>query len=150
MTRVLVLLLVLSASTAHAQNQSLVGSWKVTYPAGMRMENGTPTTIMATGSLTISAKSDSLVADLVNDPSPDVPARPPAHLAGKRGPGETVFASRTKATININGSAEEAIAVSTWKLQAKGDSLVGTVERKIEGHEMGNQPPSPVNGIRKH
>jgi hypothetical protein len=86
---------------------------------------------------------------LVTDPNPALPARPPAHLAGKLGPGEAVLVSRTKATISINGSAGEAVAVSTWKLQAKGDSLSGTVERKLEGHEMGNQEPKPVTGTRK-
>jgi hypothetical protein len=149
MTRSLVVLLALFASVSQARDQSLVGTWRVRYPAGMRMENGEATVTMGTGTLTIQATNDSLVGELVIDPNPDLPARPPAHLAGKRGPGEAVLVSRTKATINMNGATEEAVAVSTWKLQAKGDSLSGTVERKLEGHDMGSQEPRPVTGTRK-
>jgi hypothetical protein len=149
MIRTVVAFLALSASITTTQAPPLVGKWKLNYPGGMRMTNGDAETIMATGSLTITATKDSLLGELVMDPSPDLTARPPAHLAGKLTTGETVLISRSKATISMNGSQEEAVSVSTWNLRAKGDSLTGTVERKIEGHEMANQGASQVTGTRQ-
>jgi hypothetical protein len=145
----LVVLLAICASATRAHSQSLAGTWKLTYPAGMRMINGAAETVMATGTLTIQATRDSLVGDLVTDPSAAGPTRPPAHLTGKVQAGEAVLVGRTKATINMNGAMEEAVAVSTWVLHVKGDSLTGTVERKVEGHEMANQAPSTVTGVRR-
>jgi hypothetical protein len=115
----------------------------------MRMEDGNAITLMATGLLTIEVKDDSLIGNLVTNPSPDVPARPPARLAARVTAGEAVFVSRTQARLRINGDERHATAVSTWTLRASEDSLGGTVERRLEGLEMGNQGPQPVRGIRQ-
>jgi hypothetical protein len=149
MTRAIVCLLALCSSSLPAQQQPLVGVWQISFPAGARIENGTPTPIMATGVLTVEAKDDSLVADLVTDPSPDLPARPPVRLVAKAGTGDAVFISRSKATIRTNDSAREATVVSTWTIGAKGDTLGGTVERKLEGFDAGSQGPQPVTGTRR-
>ena len=61
MTRKLVLLLTLCHGALAAQQQPLAGTWQVTFQAGMRIEDGEATPIMATGTLTIEAGSDSLI-----------------------------------------------------------------------------------------
>lgn len=145
----LVALLTLGSASLHAQQQRLVGVWQVTYPGGATIENGVTTIIMATGTLTIEAKADSLIATMVQDTSAEFPARPPVRLAAKAGAGDATFVARSTAQININGVESEATVVSTWVLRAKGDNLEGTVQRSIDGLEGGNQPPQPVTGTRK-
>jgi hypothetical protein len=149
MTRAFVVLLVLSHGALHAQQQPLAGAWHITFPAGMRIEDGVTTPIMATGSLTVQPAGDSLIATLATDPGPDMPARPPLRLAAKSGSAETTFIGLSKATINMNGAEHEASVTSTWVLRAKGDSLSGTVARKIDSGEAGPQEPRPVTGVRK-
>ncbi len=148
MIRASVCLLTLWSTALAAQQQPLVGAWKIIFPAGAQVQDGMRTVITATGTLTISAVGDSLVADLVTDPSPDFPKpRPPARFAAKSIPGDVVFLSNRKATINMNGVEHEANVVNVWILGAKGDSLVGTLEHKIEG-EPSNEP-EPVTGVRQ-
>ncbi len=149
MTRPIVLLLALAGSTLQGQHQPLVGVWRISFPAGMRVENGVPTPIIGSGTLTIEAKGDSLIGDLVADSLPGRPARPPAHLAAAAGSGQIVFNSRTKAMVNINGDLREVTALSDWTLQAKGDSLSGTLRRRLEGFDDGNPEPGPVTGTRR-
>ena len=149
MTRAIVLALTLCGSTIQAQQSPLVGTWQVSYTAGMRIENGMQTLIMATGALTIAAEGDSLVATLVTDASPDIPARPPARMVARATTGDAVFHSKSKATININGQEREATSVNVWTLTAKADSLSGTVERSIEGFDGPAPEPRPVAGTRR-
>ena len=138
----------LCAGTLEAQQSALVGTWQVSYTAGMMMQDGVQTPLMATGTLTIAAEGDSLVGTLVSDPSEHMPARPPARLAAGKAPG-AAFVSRTKATINVNGNERETTAVSTWKLSAQGDNLSGTVERSLEDMDVAALPASNVTGTRK-
>jgi hypothetical protein len=148
MVRTLVVLLCLCGSVLQAQ-QSLVGSWQVSYTAGMRMENGEATPIVGTGVLTIAVTGDSLIGTLVPDPLPDLPSRPPTRMAAKSGLGAVDFVSRRMAKMNSNGHEPEVMATSTWSLQAAGDSINGTVVTSIEGFSMGMQEPQPVTGTRK-
>ena len=149
MSRIALSLLALSAFALPARAQSLAGTWKISFPAGMRIIDGNPEVIMGTGSLAIEERQDSVIGQLMTAPSPDRPARPPARLAGTMTAGEATLVSRTQATINMNGAQEQAVAVTTWVLHARGDSLTGTLARTIEGHDMANQSPSPVSGTRK-
>jgi hypothetical protein len=149
MTRTILACLVLSTSALSAQQQPLAGVWDVSYPAGMRMINGEATPIMASGVLTVVVHGDSLIAQLAANASPEMPARPPTRLAARAaGAGEVVFASRSEATINMHGEEQKATVLSTGRVAVQSDSLVGTVERRIEGHEMGNSGPQPVTGVR--
>ena len=149
MTRKLVLLLTLCHGILGAQQQPLAGTWQVTFQAGMRIADGEATPIMATGTLTVKPEADSLIGTLETNPGPDMPPRPPVRLAAKASTGEATFTAQGKATININGAEHEAAVVSTWVLRAKGDSLEGTVARKIDSPDAGPQEPRPVTGIRK-
>lgn len=149
MTRKLLALLLFCPVTLSAQQQPLVGTWLVHFQAGMRIENGDETPIFADGTLTVRPAADSLIGTLATDPAPGMPARPAVRLAAKSTAGEARFVAHSKATINVNGSESEADVVSTWVLQAKGDSLVGTVERKIDSPHAGPQQPRPVTGVRK-
>ena len=132
-----------------AQQQPLAGTWQVTFQAGMRIADGEATPIMASGTLTVKPEADSLIGTLVTNPAPDMPERPPVRLAAKASSGEATFTAHGTATINVNGAKHEAAVVSTWVLRAKGDSLEGTVERKIDSPEAGPQEPRPVTGVRK-
>lgn len=136
-------------SSALSAQQPLVGAWQVSFPSGMRVENGVQTLIMATGVLTFATSGDSLIGELVTDRSPEVTPRPPVHLAAKAGPGQLVFHSRSPAKINVHGGERPMTALSTWRLAAKGDSLTGTVEREIEGLDAGIQGANPVTGTRR-
>ncbi len=149
MIRTLLCLTALATTTLAAQQSPFVGTWALSYPGGAMMENGVVTPIMATGLLTVEATGDSLIATLVADPSPDLPARPPTRLAAKAGAGTVTFTSRRQAKLNMNGVEREAMAVSTWILHVTGETLDGTVETTIEGMEMGLQEPMPVTGSRK-
>ncbi|HEX5004230.1 MAG TPA: hypothetical protein VFV65_02890 [Gemmatimonadales bacterium] len=150
MTRIVIACLaVLGAGPLSAQVPALVGTWRVAFPAGSSIENGVATPIMGGGVLTIEATADSLIGTLVRDPIEGMPPRPPARLAAARGPSPAVFVSRTSATVSSNGNEQELVAISTWKLQADGNALRGTVEREIEGLPMGKQPPMEVTGTRQ-
>lgn len=151
MKRVLLCLLALHAAPLSAQAPSFVGSWQLTYPRGKTIENGEATTIWGKGVLTIVSKGDSLIGTLVGDPVPDLPPRPPARLAAAATKGEANFVSRTEATMNQNGNESTVTVVSSWKLVVRGDSLVGTVAREVEGFDTGGAAPpaEEVKGSRK-
>jgi hypothetical protein len=146
------LMIPLLVAPVEAQNHPLVGSWTISYPAGMRMENGTATPLTGTGTLVLVVQGDSLVGTLTPDPLEDRPARPPSRMAARTAAGEMTFVQRSQAQVDMNGETREATSVSTWVLRADGDALTGTVQRRLEGLEgvqMPNQPAQPVTGRRK-
>lgn len=149
MFRSFVCTLLFGTTALSAQAPALVGTWRLTYPAGARVENGVHTPIISEGTLTVSLQGDSLVGSLLTDPIPDVPARPAVRMAAARPAGdEVVFTARSEATLTMNGEERTATVVSTWRLVARGDSVSGTVERRLEGMEMGGAGPQPVTGTR--
>ncbi len=147
MIRIVLAGLALTATTLQAQ-QELTGTWEITYAAGARIENGHRTVINATGNLTVAAEGDSLVATLAPDSIDGLPRRPAVRMTAPRTPAPHKFVAHTKANINTNGDIREVDATATWLLTANGDSLTGTVERRIEGidHDAGAEP---VTGTRK-
>jgi len=148
MTRSLVIALALACSTLQAQQHQLVGTWQVSFVAGISIENGVETPILGGGTLTIEVQGDSLIGTLSRDPMPGVADRPPARLAGRLEDGAVTLVSESKATIQMNGEERESAVVSTWVLNANGDSLEGTVARKIEDFGQMSRP-SPVTGTRQ-
>ena len=151
MIRTLSCLILLNATALAAQAPSITGSWQLSYPAGVRNENGNITVLHGTGVLTVVAQGDSLIGTLAADPNPEFTPRPAARLAGTAAAGEATFVSHSEATLSMNGDERTATVVSTWKFKVQGDSLVGTVERKLEGYDIegGSQPPQPVTGVRR-
>jgi hypothetical protein len=149
MLRTVVFCSALFGGVLQAQQPPLVGTWRITYTAGVRMENGFSTPVMAAGTLTIAVRGDSLIGELVTDSSPGLPPRPLARLVATASAGEATFTSRSRATVNINGTRQEATAVSTWTLRASGDSLSGSVRRRLEDFDAPPQGPSPVTGTRR-
>lgn len=151
MIRTLSCLILLNATALAAQAPSITGSWQLSYPAGVRNENGNITVLHGTGVLTVVAQGDSLIGTLAADPNPEFTPRPASRLAGKATAGEATFVSHSEATLSMNGEERTATVVSTWKFKVQGDSLVGTVERKLEGYDIegGSQPPQPVTGVRR-
>jgi hypothetical protein len=129
-----------------AQAQPLVGSWAVTVPAGMRMENGVATPMQATGALTVRVEGDSLIGTLKMEPIEDAPDRPATRLTAKFATGgAVVFISRSVAS---NGQGETATLISTYSLEATGDTLKGSVTRKFEEFETLGGGPQPISGKR--
>ena len=114
-------LVALVAATPLAARVSLVGAWKVTYPAGTRVENGEQTAIMGTGTLRIEARADSLLGELVPDPTPDLPARKPTRMTGPAGSGSVALVAHLAAPVEVNGAHRLVTFTSTWRLEAKGD-----------------------------
>jgi len=143
----LALLLTLPGLVA-AQSPTLVGSWDVTVPAGVRIENGESTPIFAKGLLTVGAEGDSLIGMLKVEPPAGMPARPVARLAAGLATGQVVFIQRSTATINTNGVKTEYPVTNTYTLVATGDTLTGTVSRAIEGLQGPMPTPQPITGKR--
>lgn len=148
MIRACMLFLAFGAGVAHAQQSALVGSWHLAYAAGARIENDVATPIMATGTLTIELHGDSLIGQLVADAAPGAPRKPPSRLGASALGSESTFMSKGEATVQTSHGKTRATITSTWKLRVKGDSLIGTVERVVEGLEGTNAGPQPVAGKR--
>lgn len=142
-------MLSLLASPLAAQGTPLVGKWKITFPAGMKNENGVVTRLTGTGILSVEQVNDSLIGTIVADPEPGVPARPNRRLAAKAvGGSEATFISVGKGRIERDGEVREVTSIGTWKLKVAGDSLSGTQENRLEGIEMPSAGPQPVTGVR--
>ena len=135
------------AGPALAQSNPIVGSWKISFVAGTRVENGVATTITGTGKLIVQVQGDSLIGRLIPDPIEGA-ARPESRLAAPNVADTAEFIQRGKAQVNINGEVKEVTSISTWTLTADGDALSGTVERKLEGMDAPSRGPQPVSGAR--
>lgn len=140
--------LLIGPVAANAQAHPLTGKWSVEYAAGMRIENETPTPIMAKAALTVESVGDSLIATLVTEPTADLPPRPPVRLAARRADGAMTFVQRTTLRMNRDGEESSHPATITWQLEVSGDAISGTIERRIEGMEMPGGPPATLKGIR--
>ncbi len=150
MSRTLLLSLVALAAASPASAQgSLSGVWKVTYPAGARVDNGEQSVIMGTGTIRIEAHGDSLLGEFVPDPVPDLPAPKPIRMTGPAGKGPVALVSHQMAMVEVNGAQQPVYFVSTWQLEAKGDSLLGTLSHQVEDVGVTAQDPGPVRGVRK-
>lgn len=148
MLRLALLASVVAADPPPRQEHPLVGAWEITFSGGTRVENGVSTEITVKGKLTVERHGDSLIAVLATEPPPGRPKRPDARLATLAKAGEITFVQRSTAQLNMNGTMQEATAVSIWKLTATGDRLAGTVDRSIEGMNMPTAGPQPVSGSR--
>lgn len=148
-SRTVLLGFALYGTALSAQQTPLVGAWRITYPGELRMRNGVADPVMVNGTLTFQTQGDSLVAELVTDPSPDLPPRPTLRLAARSNAGDPVFVTRSKATLRMNGSEREATVVNTWTFGVKGDSLAGSVDRKLEGVDAPGAGPLPITGSRR-
>lgn len=149
--RALALVFALAAAPAAllAQAHPLVGRWSVTVPVGMRIEGDIETPVTVTAGLHVTIEGDSLVA-MLSMPAPQgMPARPPRRLTTRLADGPAVFELRSVARIDTNGETAMRDAVSTFTLSANGDSLTGTILRRIEGADMPAKA-DPVTGTRVH
>jgi len=149
MTRVMLGLLLTSTSVLSAQQAPIIGTWEVSYAAGLQMVNGEATPIMAAGVLTVVAKGDSLIGELATTPSDNAPARPPLRLAAPATIGaNVVFTSYSEAQLNMNGEERTAKVVATWTISVTGDNLTGGMERRIEGMGPSRGGAQPITGTR--
>jgi hypothetical protein len=143
----LLLALALGPARLAAQAHPLVGEWTVTLAVGMRMENDVETPIMQTGTMSIVAQGDSLIATTKMQPPEGRPARPPSRMAAKAVAGAVTFVLTSQATINMNGEMSTRTATSTFVLTANADAMTGTLARTVEGMDM-PATPLPVTGTR--
>lgn len=143
----LLLALALAPVPLAAQAHPLVGEWSVTLAVGMRMENDAETPIMATGTMSVVAQGDSLIATTKMPAPAGRPARPPSRMAAKAGPGAVTFVLTSQASINMNGEMSTRTSVSTFVLTANGNAMTGTMARTVEGMDMA-PAPTPVTGTR--
>lgn len=133
-----------------AQAHPLVGTWDLTYAAGMQVVGGVATPVEATAAFTVTVEGDSLVAVLVRPAMEGMPDRPPARFAAKLSTGWPVtFEQRSEAHLNVGGNMETRTAVSTWRLTVSDGKIEGTVERSIEGLDIPTGGPQPVSGVRR-
>jgi hypothetical protein len=148
MLRVLLLGMVSLGAAPLIDSNPIVGTWKVTYPAGTRVENGEQSVILGTGTLTIQAQADSLFGELVPDPVPDLPAQKPTRMTGLAGNGPVALVAHLAGMVEVNGARRLVTFTSTWQLEARGDSLVGTLSHQVEDAGVMTQDPGPVRGVR--
>lgn len=148
MTRPAILLLSMLGIAGPAAAQTpLVGTWKISFPAGARVENGVQSLVMGAGTLKIAAQGDSLIGELTSEPVENLPARGPSQMIGVAG-NPTALIAKLTTLIDINGEQHAVTVRSTWQLQAKGDSLIGSLSHKVEGDAGMAQDPGPVRGVR--
>ena len=98
-------LIFLSPLVARAQSNPIVGKWSIEFAAGMRIEDGVPTVLMAKGTLTIAADGDSLVATLHVEPSAEIPARPDARFTTRMHTGTVIFEQHSQALLAVFNEA---------------------------------------------
>lgn len=140
--------LLLLPGALAAQSHPLVGTWNVTVPAGMRMENGEATPIMAKGSFAFSVVGDSIIGMLKNDPIEGQPERPAKRVAAKLTAGAVTFVSIGEAKMNMNGEEMVRTSTSTYRFEVDGDTLKGTLDRSIEGLNLDMGGAQPITGTR--
>ena len=140
--------LLLAATRAHAQGvPGAVGTWKVEYARGQRMENGELTPIMGAATLAIVARGDSLFGTLETGPRPDGQPATPSALSGVATRDGALFVQTRKVSVNRNGEESTVEVVMTWDLHMAGDAVTGTLKATSADPDM---PPldSPVKGKR--
>ncbi len=148
LTAAIALAAALSPHAVEAQGHPLVGTWKVEFAVGMRMENGVGTAMMGSGTLTVASAGDSLIATISREAVEGIPARPPARMAAKATGPTVVFEQRSEARLNTNGEEMVREALTEWTLTANGDAVTGTMKRSIPGLDLPDMGAQPVKGTR--
>ena len=144
----LVAALLLVPAALAAQSHPLVGTWDLSLPAGVRVEDGEPTPIMGKGNVVFSQVGDSIVGTLKVEPPEGMPARPAARLAAKASSGPLTFVQQSTATVRSNGAESTHKVTNTYVFEATGDALKGTVARDVEGVTVQLPGPMPLSGTR--
>jgi hypothetical protein len=149
LTRVFAVSLVvaLATPTLAAQTHPLAGRWEMDYERGHRSEDGVLTSIRGKATLTLELRGDSLVGTFEPAAQPDMPKPATQRFAAKPTARGAVFVVRSEIKLNMNGEIETREAVTTWTLEATGDTLEGTTLRTFTGMEMAVEPV-PVKGTR--
>lgn len=141
---VLIAIVTLAPPTAP---HPLEGSWRITYPWHVEIENGVPKPTMESGRMTVTAIGDSLVATIATAPSPILPNGRAVRLAALRGPGPVTFEESGQVTVSTPNGNRTMTDVITWTFEPAGDRLTGTLGRRIVGMASDTKP-LPLDGIR--
>jgi hypothetical protein len=142
---------VLTAPTTLSAQPSapIVGSWNLEWEIGRSRADGGATAVIATGTMSIVADGDSLVATLTTSSRSDgAPiTRPTATFGGRRIDGGATFTQVSESMLTMNGEARVQRSISLWTITVSGDQLTGQLKRSIEGL-MIEIPSVPVKGWR--
>ena len=144
----LVATLLLAAPMAQAQGTaSSVGTWKIEYARGQRMQNDVLTPVMGTGTLVIVAKGDSLMGTLETGPRPDGTVAPPSQLLGVKTADGARLVQKRQVSVSMNGEQSTVEMTITWELHVTGDAISGSLSAVSANGEL---PPldGPVKGTR--
>jgi hypothetical protein len=114
-----VLLLLSAASSGQARQHH---AWRITYLAGLRIENGVETPLWLDATLRVAARGESLVATLVTDTPAGGPPRPTRRSAARTPSGPDVtFETRSKAAFrSSDGGDHDLDVVNTWVVRPRG------------------------------
>ncbi len=135
-------------ATVHAQAHPLAGTWSIEYPEGGRIEAGQASLMTRKGTLTVEARTDSLIGTLAPQPIEGQPARPAMRFAGARVDGTATLAQRSEGRMVRDGEESVRIMITTMMLEVSGDELSGSVGRQIEGMEVALHDPQSLKGVR--
>jgi pimeloyl-ACP methyl ester carboxylesterase len=123
----------------------LAGQWTLRVPTGVRGSAGTPVWIDRSGELSVAVVGDSLIATMTLAAIADVPAKT-MRMASRRVDGKVTF-HHTSDALFTNGSDERSVqAMSTYVLEAIGDSLAGVLSQEIPG--ISGVPDRRLSGKR--
>lgn len=137
-----------TAAPLGAQSHPVLGTWAIEMQDGVKVVDGQPEPIMGKGTMVFSIRNDSIVAVLTMEASENVSGRPPIKFATKFADGPVVFIKKGKAVTMSNGAQEEVEIVSTFRFEAKGDALTGSVERSFGKLDNPMAGTSPITGTR--
>lgn len=142
------LALTLLAPPLAAQGHPLEGRWNIELQIGFASKDGETVPLMGTGTLTFLVQGDSIIGTMDIRPGEGQPVRPPARLAAKLGPAPVTFVREGKLTTTQNGELRTFPMTNTYRFEATGDMLTGTVRRDIEGQESPQGGTTPITGTR--
>lgn len=130
------------ADTAHAQQPSLVGTWRFELtPTGNMRPRST------SGTLAIDTRQDTLVATLRWDKSGNEAEGAPVQLVGRWVGDRAIFTQSSEGTVNANGHSGSISSTTTWSLLGAGNELQGNVRFEISGIAV-ELPVVPLRGTR--
>lgn len=140
--------LLLVAPPLAAQGHPLVGKWAIELQVGFVSKDGETVPLMGKGTLTFAVEGDSLIGMMQIEPGEGEPVRPPARLAAKLVVGPVTFVRKGSLTTNSNGELQTHPLTNTYRLDADGEALTGTVRRDIEGVESPAGGTTAITGKR--
>lgn len=140
--------------TLMAQSHPLNGDWSLVFVAEAPGQDGHGGHGSLTGTLSVVASGDSIVATIATKSADGHASSAPIRMLARLSANDAtaVFVVREQRQLNLGGETRYATIVSTWNFRAIGDSLAGTVDRRvtgIEGVHIEPGEPQQITGARQ-